>query len=162
MSVVSSIRRKYPFVTDCNEQGCKLGLTGLNQKNSVILKGEEVRVSSNDPVCDRIVFKENSSFMLGIVELKSKNPKASKIIDQINGGLELTFSIIEKSGFNNLNPSVILIVLAKSINGKFERDKLRKPIKFKGKKIFIVLENCGDSFTRICEGKKDYIVQIPF
>jgi hypothetical protein len=162
LGIISFIKNKYPVEHHCTDNGCTLKLKGLNLNDIAILKGEDIRGEvDNQEICDRIIFQENSHIMIALIELKNEDrPKATKIIGQLNGGLKYAFKIYDDYNVRSIKPDVILIALVMGINKRYDREELRKPIKFKGKKLFIVVGRCGDNYLDIVTKYKKLVTPI--
>jgi len=92
MQILNCIKNNYnnAVVTRCSEKGCELRLDGL--KNYVVLKGEVI--CHDRKICDYIIFKINSSIIIGIVELKSKTAHPGEIEEKLTNGSKMALNIL--------------------------------------------------------------------
>ncbi len=143
--IIDLIRSKFSYavITRCSEKKCNLGLEKLG--TFVALKGELV-CQDSQKMCDCIIFKANSDFDIGIVELKGKNPNASEVIEKISNGKDIALDII-KDQLENMNEVKFhLLALAKGWDNTQNRKIKTEKINIRGKAHYIKTPRCGVSF----------------
>lgn len=147
MSVIEEIRNHFgeAEIARCVERGCRLRLDGLREH--VILKGE--RICPNQKISDCIIFVQEASIVVGIIELKSKTIHATDVTQKLTNGLQAAWDILH--GFNNrVRTHVFLVVLAKGWDTSAFRKLKREPgVQFQGKEYSIRPKRCGASFKQI-------------
>ena len=138
MSVTRNIESTYQAALGkCRDQNCHAQMTGLI--DPVSLKGEKL---TRDSICDCIIF-ERGGTVAWLVELKSSSMRATNICSKFENGLTTALDILQNAGFRG-NPSLNLILLAKSFGNRSEHKKISAiRIQFSGKKYSIRLCMCG-------------------
>jgi len=108
--IVNLIKDKYPKAvienTQLSEKGHKspkVIFDGL--LNFVALKGETLRDdylkdylkrnSQTFKICDCIIFKFNDDVIIGVIEMKGKNPDSDEIKEQLGNGKILAFKVMD-------------------------------------------------------------------
>lgn len=147
MSVIDSIRADFSdkIIPCCDDNGCTLRLNDLN--DYIIMKGE--RICIDRKMCDCIIFKNNNIIIIGIVELKSKNPHVNDIEEKLNNSSAKAIEIFEQYCERNIKFELCHIVLAKRWKPP-EYDLIKsKKIRIRGKRYDIIPKKCGDSFSTL-------------
>ncbi len=148
MNVIKSIRKEYScaVVNKCEEKGCNLRLNNLT--NFTILKGE--KICTDCKVCDCLIFIGSSCRIVSLVELKSKKPDASEVVEKLTNGSDAALNILKEYTSNGLAWKFYHIMLSKSIGSPSELKVLkRNKIKVVGKKHLIIRGRCKDSLSAI-------------
>lgn len=143
---VQSVLKLYKsaIVPLCCKNDCKLNTVGSN--NIVVLDIDRL---SDDVRSDCLVFQlQDNKLNIGICEMKSKDQKANKIIQQLTASGNLALTICHKH-FPKINYQIIFILLVKSYKSSAHTILSGTRIKIEGKKRHIRLHKCGDKFQHI-------------
>ncbi len=146
MSIVSCIKKRFAYavIKKCSESNCQLKLNGLS--NYIVLKGE--KICNDRKICDCIIFKENHHIIIAVIELKSKNIRASEIREKLTNGREKGLMVLEKCNDND-TIDFFHIVLYKNIRVPEYRVIAAEKIMINGKRHPVILKKCGESFSKL-------------
>lgn len=144
------------IVPSCCKKGCKLDTLGL--ANTAILDMDNMPVLavddiSNDVRADCLVFHlAGKNLSVGVCELKSRDQRASKIVEQLSAGARLALTVCH-TRFSKTRYKIIPILLAKSYKPSAYTILSESKINIEGRKQSIRLRKCGDKFQQVL--KKD-------
>ena len=138
----------YALRSECSENKCSLMLDGLS--NHIVLKGDAI--SQDVKMCDCIIFVVDGSTIIGIVELKSKSPDSSEIVEKFNRSTETALAIFEKYGDRRTEFRFCYLALARKWKTPELNHIKRNKITVKGKQYSINTKRCGVSFSDVIKG----------
>ena len=147
---------KNAIVQSCCKNGCKLDTYGLS--NIAILDMDNMPALavdniSNDVRADCLVFHlAGGNLSVGICEMKGRDQKASKIVEQLCAGVGLAL-IVCRNHFPKMRHTIIPILLAKNYKSSAYTILSKSKINIEGRKQPIRLHKCSDKFQQIL--KKD-------
>lgn len=149
MNLIQTLEKNYYYaiVKKCSESNCKLGLKNLS--NFIILKGE--KLTTNQKICDCIIYLQEKCVYVVLVELKSRTLHATEIIDKLTNGLIISQEIIKGVGLNISQIKFIPLLLSLSKNTSEYRVLTSKRIDFQGKKYKILLKKCGIILSEVLQ-----------
>lgn len=148
--MISCVKSRFndAVAQECSEMGCTLNLYNFGE--AVVLKGE--RVCSTRKMCDCIIFAEKEGkTVVCAVELKSRAADAEEVAEKLANGAEASLEVLRECG-GAANPSLYLIVLAKSWRRPEYSVITRKSIAVRGRKLKVIPARCGASLSEIVSG----------
>lgn len=140
------------IVQSCCKKGCKLDTLGLS--NIAILDIDNISTLavnniSNDVRADCLVFHlAGRNLSVGVCEMKSRDQKASKIVEQLCAGVSLALTVC-RAHFPQMRYKIIPILLAKSYKSSAYTILSASKINIEGRKQSIRLHKCSDKFQQI-------------
>lgn len=144
MSIIDYIANKYcdALAPQCSKRGCRLRLD--NFSGYVILKGRMLCVVHK--ACSYIIFVENNSVIIGIVEFKSRNALPCDIKEKLINCSTAALDILKESGVDLSKYDFYHIVVVKKWRPHEYKILAKMTLTIKGRKYPILLGNNDISF----------------
>ncbi len=151
MVCILLIKEKYKscLTDNCVKNKCKIFLGNLRDY-AVIIDGDLYKENFNmtDKICDCFIFyHDNAKIIVGIIECKGRNVKTSLVEEQLNKSAEIVQKILVEVGIRE--SQVLPIILSKAISSIDRRNLAKKRVKYRGKDIPIVRQNCECNFENV-------------
>ena len=152
--LLAEVRSRLPadcFVTRCQKEQCTVKLAHAPQPYAVIdMDCRAIQSKSNAKRCDYL-FVSNENYWIVPMELKSGQPNASDLVNQLQAGADYVNSIAPRNISIRLVPvAVVGGKLRKPVREAVKRNR----IKFRRKNLQIQLLRCGSPLTKILKGSK--------
>lgn len=101
----------------------------------------------NHKLSDHVIFwSEGAEDRVGVVELKSKQPSAGKVAEQLQGGASLAEEMIADWPHE---VEFVAAVLHKGISAPGIKAIARKKVRFRGKDYRVLAKACGTDLIRL-------------
>ena len=135
------------LATQCNKDGCKLGLNGVPEARVVVdLDCGDLSIPQHRKRCDYVFFaEEEDTTWVSPIELKSGRFSASGVLEQLQGGIEVADKWLPRVIELKFVP---VLAHGKSIHKEDRRRLLSRTLKLRGKKSKAMLLRCGDQLTK--------------
>jgi len=130
-------------VRRCAESGCSLGLGGLPKHT--VLRGE--KLVRNTRICDGLVFVGGSTLLVALVELRSRTVDVSAVKDKLENGTRMVTSWMKRLDCRGYE--LYHIVLAKKWRTPDYEALRTRPIKYQGRRYYIIPAKCGVSLAEL-------------
>lgn len=144
--MIRTIRRDYGHALEreCCEHGVRIRV----QKHpcTAILRGERLVSRPAPKICDCIVLRDNSSFL---IELKSTHLDYESIVEQFRSGYRKLVCILRSV---SKKPSdVFFVLVAKNYGNRYAKQRLKHGFKIGNKQCRIILAESGDCLDSVAK-----------
>lgn len=136
---LEQVREKYGgWQESCKEQNCRLK---TDRSRCIAIKAEKHRSDEKESMCDCIVFADYGKLVVGVCELKGRHVDPTQVQKQLNAGAKFAEQMCTDC-LGGLKPSVLPIVLTKSISDETRIMLSVTKVEIYGKDRDIIHEKC--------------------